>query len=516
MVTKGSNQDNPVQIRVQDPTKPPLIHVDILVDSIQFSYRDMKDALTLTFHRTIRIPDNQKGISSLPPNLGKFPVYKVQVSFSTMPLSHFPWYQQRQMHRLCNDPFVKKSRSGQGIRSFPHHVSTGSDVDQFQGKIALRRPVFVGGINAVSRFPMDERQEQARKTAAMVKHGQPIQDYMVVPGQPWLDGIVCEDGKVRQFVSQPRGSGFSVEQQVTGADARGGIQVEIIPIKCGPLPKHMDVRFRNNHIRYIRHLDLVAMGLQESSTWKDLKEALEPVFGIPVEEQVLFPEVEWNHFLPINDEARISDYYFRPGFVLNVSRNPRDAAAPPRGLFGLETYFRRAEMSPYNSIANKIEQMSMAAGGLSKKSFPALLVINTLLSNGKLTVLLILLTTHSVNQTIYRDNNPSYSWDKNAAILFHIHILDTATFAEVTGKPAPATPISARTYAEHGGHFFDIWREEPTGIRGNFSKVKSIAALEEERAKEEGIPYQEEENVPQIVSVIGRYKSTFNPVGDLH
>ncbi|KAI8952006.1 hypothetical protein F4801DRAFT_577880 [Xylaria longipes] len=64
----------------------------------------------------------------------------------------------------------------------------------------------------------------------------------------------------------------------------------------------------------------------------------------------------------------------------------------------------------------------------------------------------------------------------------------------------------------HGNPFFEIWRKEPTGIRGNF-----IAALEEERAEEERITYQEEENVPQRVCVIGAYyKSTFDPVGILH
>lgn len=47
------------------------------------------------------------------------------------------------------------------------------------------------------------------------------------------------------------------------------------------------------------------------------------------------------------------------------------------------------------------------------------------------------------------------------------------------------------------------------GVYGNFAKVKSIAALEEERAKEEGISYQEEECIPQHITVIGRYKSTF-------
>ncbi|KAI0866980.1 hypothetical protein F4860DRAFT_521097 [Xylaria cubensis] len=140
-------------------------------------------------------------------------------------------------------------------------------------------------------------------------------------------------------------------------------------------------------------------------------------------------------------------------------------------------------------------QMSTRAGGSSKKYF-LVLVINIFPSNGKKTDVLILSTTHSVNQTIYRDNKPPYSWDKDEAILFHIHTLDTATYAEVTGNRHQRRPSA---------------REPTRSMEDTF-----FAALEEQRAKEEGIPCQEEENVPQIVSVIGRYKSTFDPVGVLY
>ncbi|KAI0460366.1 hypothetical protein F5B21DRAFT_519102 [Xylaria acuta] len=464
MVTKENSQDNEVQIRVQDPTKSPLIYVDIAGESLQFTYGGVKDALTLTFHRTIRVPDNQRSVSSLPPNLGTFPIYKVQDYVEQVPIE------------------VAK-KSGLFLTMYQREAMW----INFKARLPFAIRIFVGGINAVSGFPMEERAEQARKDAAMVKQGEPIQDYMVVPSQPWLDGIVCEDGKVRQFVAQAGGSDFSVEHQIKGEHLVGGIQVEIIPIKCGSLPMHMDVYFEDRQGRRDRRrLNLAEKGLEVSSTWKDLKAVLRHEFDIFVDEQFLSPDVEWNHYLPIRDDARISEYYFRPGFVLRVSREPLDAAAPLRRLPGVKGYRNTAEIPPsYSSIASKMGQMSMAAGGL-------------------------------INQNIRRDNNPAYSWDKDAAILFHIHILDTATFAAVTGKPAQGSPITAKTYAEHGSYFFEIWGEEPTGIRGKFATVKSIAALEEERAKEKGTPHQEEENVPQRISVIGRYKSTFKPVGILY
>jgi ubiquitin len=57
----------------------------------------------------------------------------------------------------------------------------------------------------------------------------PIQDYLVVPDQLWLDGIATDASKVRQFVAMPVGSGYSVEAQLTGEEVTGGIQFEIIP-----------------------------------------------------------------------------------------------------------------------------------------------------------------------------------------------------------------------------------------------------------------------------------------------
>lgn len=40
------------------------------------------------------------------------------------------------------------------------------------------------------------------------------QDYVVVPKQPWLDGIATSPGIVKQFVAVPYGSGYSIERQV--------------------------------------------------------------------------------------------------------------------------------------------------------------------------------------------------------------------------------------------------------------------------------------------------------------
>jgi hypothetical protein len=57
------------------------------------------------------------------------------------------------------------------------------------------------------------------------------QDYLVVPTQPWLDGYCVEKGTVRQFVAMPLGSGYTVEEQLTGQGEVGGVQVVVYPMK---------------------------------------------------------------------------------------------------------------------------------------------------------------------------------------------------------------------------------------------------------------------------------------------
>ena len=71
-----------------------------------------------------------------------------------------------------------------------------------------------------------------------------LQDYLVVPPQPWLDGFNSGQGKIRQFVSMPLGMGYTVESQVTGKEDVGGIQLLAIPPKDGLLMPQPRPTFR--------------------------------------------------------------------------------------------------------------------------------------------------------------------------------------------------------------------------------------------------------------------------------
>ena len=66
--------------------------------------------------------------------------------------------------------------------------------------------VLLGGVNGISGKAVD-----------LTKTAEPNQkqDYVVVPGQRWLDGIATAPAQVKQFVAVPYGSGYSIEQQVS-------------------------------------------------------------------------------------------------------------------------------------------------------------------------------------------------------------------------------------------------------------------------------------------------------------
>ncbi|KAH6653835.1 hypothetical protein BKA67DRAFT_676351 [Truncatella angustata] len=481
--------------------------------SIRINHGTASAALTLTINRTVRVPDNQD-TNMLPPSLGHFPLFKVQDYADRMPSDmvakgglFFPMYQREAMwiNFTALRPFALK--------------------------------VYVGGVNAVSGFPMQENETTRQKRLKMLKDGKRIQDYMVVPDQRWLDGIASEDGKIRQFIAKPKGSGFSVEAQVTGEEKVGGVQIEVIPIKC-EFPRDMDVRYENQQGQVIkRTLVMADKRLSDRSTVSDLKDVLSSEFGIAVQDQWLETEphnMDSYNALDQNTGASspmLGSLYFKPNATLKLSHKHREplglyggysSASPPLGcMFGaspatlsVETGSNEAMPPPSAPLMSKsnygaaCQLVSLQNAVLPVKlpsprglGGPASMVKEMGLAAGGF-----------IQQTIEPDSNPSSIWDAEASILLNLQILDSESFCDVTGLPPPPTPIDAETYAQHGYPFFEIWGEEKTGVKGDFDEVKNVAQIEAERAREKGEKVVEEESVPQRVHIIGQFKSTFQPV----
>ena len=153
-------------------------------------------ACRIGFQRTLRIPDDNRDYP-LPPGLGRFPLRHVDDHLDRIPKAwgrhggvFLPMYQAEAMwlHFHAAYPMAVKVAAGK--------------IDALTGE---------GWTNELS----------ARR-----------QNYLVVPGQPWLDGFSVGRGLIRQFVAMPLGQGYTAEEQLAGKGQHGGLQVIVYPMRA--------------------------------------------------------------------------------------------------------------------------------------------------------------------------------------------------------------------------------------------------------------------------------------------
>lgn len=148
----------------------------IAVDRV-LSKTERQQVLGISFIRTIRVPDNEES-SQLPPDLGSFQLYKVQDYADRLPTS-----------------MVIK-----GGAFFPMHQREAMWIN-FEAEAPFMIKIYCGGVNVVSGEHMDEDIETKQRRSKLHGQGKPIQDYIVVPEQKWLDGVAVKPSVVRQFVA---------------------------------------------------------------------------------------------------------------------------------------------------------------------------------------------------------------------------------------------------------------------------------------------------------------------------
>ncbi|GAB2886409.1 hypothetical protein GCM10027074_63570 [Streptomyces deserti] len=150
--------------------------------------------VAVRFIRTLRLPES--GTHPLPPGLGEFPIRRVADHPDTVPEA---W----------------RARGGVMLPVYLREAMWLSFSGTTQ-PAALQ--VGVGKVCAVSGRPWSDRLSRNP------------QNYVVLPRQPWLDGINSGKGTVRQFVAVPLGLGATVEGQVTGEEVWGGVQLQCFPL----------------------------------------------------------------------------------------------------------------------------------------------------------------------------------------------------------------------------------------------------------------------------------------------
>ncbi|MFB8181247.1 hypothetical protein ACFC8N_35540 [Streptomyces sp. NPDC055966] len=154
---------------------------------------------TVRFVRTLRLPET--GTHGLPPGLGEFPVRPVADHADRVP---------------------ERWRARGGVL-LPVYLREAMWLSFAGTTEPAALQVGVGKVCAVSGKPWSER--LARDP----------QNYVVLPRQPWLDGVNSGEGTVRQFVAVPLGLGATVEGQVTGEEVWGGVQLRSFALRADPL-----------------------------------------------------------------------------------------------------------------------------------------------------------------------------------------------------------------------------------------------------------------------------------------
>jgi hypothetical protein len=162
------------------------LKVDLIGGRIKFDER-----LTVSFHRTLRLPENG-GVYPLPPGLGLLPVKRSGSGSGTLELL-VPLFRREALWIGFSATAWK-----------PNAVK-----------------IIAGGINAVSGQPDDACRLDT------------VQNYVVCPNQPWIDGCNIGGGVIRQFVAMPLGQGYGLGAN-TPSGEKGGLDISAFD----PLPGH--------------------------------------------------------------------------------------------------------------------------------------------------------------------------------------------------------------------------------------------------------------------------------------
>ena len=88
-----------------------------------------------------------------------------------------------------------------------------------------------------------------------------------------------------------------------------------------------------------------------------------------------------------------------------------------------------------------------------------------------------------MEQSIYPDPHGPDTWDNTRTGRVYVHIVNSMLYEQITGEKPPATPVTARTYADHGYPWFDLYDEHLGDLDPSqaLAGVKSIKELDAEK-----------------------------------
>jgi len=359
------------------------------------------------FIRTFRIPDDGKTYP-LPPNCGRFPLKLVDEYQGRV---HPDWVKRGGIF------LPMYQAEALWINFKPHRVTRRRAEYPFALKISAGKRSAVTG----------------KKWAAVLKEG----DYVIVPSQPWLDGFVVSEGKIKQFIAAPLGSGVTVEGQLTGEEKFGGIQIEVFPMKYEEFDKRFPkIKERKGILR--SH----SRSLGEDDGFVATMDC-----AIPASADDGAQTMDW---MGAEQETQT-----KGGLICNCAIPER--AAGPAAAGGV--------IKPCGISKG----MGMAAGG-------------------------------SMRQEVYDDKFGFDVWDREAAPASErrvfVHLANSQLWRAITDESPPSTPVTAEQAQRYGYPWFDFYNDDyDVSLIGASKKMKKVKSMGE--LKPEMLPENQSVKVPK-------------------
>ncbi|KAL9647986.1 hypothetical protein ABK040_016677 [Willaertia magna] len=432
------------------------------------------DYLIVTFHRTLRIPDDDN-IYPLPPSLGSFPIKRVDDYLNKVP-EHWkehggvfiPLYQREALWL----EFLNLSEQ------HPH---------------ALK--VAVGKVNALSGESWDESLKERE-----------VQDYCITPLQPWLDGINAGDGYIKQFVAMPLGSGYSVEKQVTGEEKVGGVQLVCYKANEEKRKEKFKPVIVNKERKLVQQNQSVGFsgfsfgggGFGSSNNNNNNFDFFSGSIPTTTTTTTATSSMKYTSFPPPPPSSVNSCYSSMVAPPPMMECKGFSAPPPPTTTTSFAPMSTMSSsISPTTFNNNEVEcSVQCCSDNLfdameesySRESF--VLSSSSSLTEERREVIeapkakeLSLAAGGKMKQQIIQDPYGVSFWDETSKARVFIHIINSEMYKQITGENPPETPISAETYTSYGYPWFDTYNENvgSVGKSNILGNVKSIKEIDQEK-----------------------------------
>lgn len=449
--------------------------------------------IDISFQRTLRIPESPGKTYPLPPSLGYFHLYKVSDYKDKVPKD---WNKDGYFFSMYQNEAL--------WINFDHHHSSKAV------KVGL------GTVNALTGKRME-------KGLSCDRLGE-SQDYLVLPEQPWIDGVNSGDGYVRQFVAVPLGIGASVEGQITGREDVGGFTFEVYPPLCDGTCDFVDFysKMRNYHysdrdrlihdltktvgsMGFVPDKDVIYMEnhtVERKPILRDYLELAERLYGEEEENEDGGLVVRLHKFTHVIKKLNITTL---TGRTLRFNDVPTSIT-----IFGIKKMVEDREGIPTNQVRLILygkqlnDEKYLGEYYIMGDTIDMQLVLGLRGGGGDVSrpKEMGLAVGGRIKQKIYEDKDP-LRWNTSFSTgQIHVYILNSHQFKEVTGEDPDPPTITIRDYILRGFPWFDLYDEKIQHVKGTMEgKLKTVDKFikEKEEEEEEDLPEVKDEDVIMIL-----------------